>query len=50
MNIRQLSKSLQKKAEDELNEKPSRVREDIEYIKSWIAKQPHLNVRPGKFN
>lgn len=48
MNIRPLSELLQKKAEIELNEKPSRVKEDIKHIKSWIAKQPHLNVRPGE--
>lgn len=48
MDIRQLPKELQRKAEGELNEKPTRVKEDIEFVKAWIAKQPHLNVRPGE--
>lgn len=48
MDIRKLSEALQKTAEDELKEKPSRIKADIEHMKSWIAKQPHLNVRPGE--
>ncbi|GJQ86158.1 hypothetical protein Trydic_g13438 [Trypoxylus dichotomus] len=42
MSIRPLSKELQAKAIAELNEKPDRVREDIEYMKEWLKKQPHL--------
>lgn len=48
MDVRKLSDALQKKAETELNEKPERVAEDLEHIKSWIEKQHHLNVRPGE--
>ncbi|KAI4466016.1 alpha-tocopherol transfer protein-related [Holotrichia oblita] len=44
MSIRPLSKELQAKAIAELNEKPERIPEDIEYIKEWLRKQPHLNA------
>lgn len=47
MSIRSLSKELQAKAIAELNENPSRIREDIEYIKQWLKKQAHLNPRLG---
>lgn len=48
MNIRELSPELAKKAKDELFEDPKRTSQDIQAIKDWIAKQPHLNVRMGK--
>lgn len=41
MSIRPLSKELQEKAEKEINEVPSRVTEDLNHIKEWIAKQPY---------
>lgn len=44
-NIRPLSEKLQKKAIEELNEVPSRLEQDIESLKNWIDKQPHLNAR-----
>lgn len=44
MSLRPLSKELQAKAIAELNEKPERIPEDIEYIKEWLRKQPHLNA------
>lgn len=50
MSIRSLSKELQAKAIAELNENPSRIREDIEYIKQWLKKQAHLNPRLGRKN
>ncbi|KAK9730672.1 CRAL/TRIO domain [Popillia japonica] len=43
--IRPLSKELQEKAIAELNENPSSIREDIDHIKEWLRKQPHLNPR-----
>lgn len=44
-SIRPLSVELQKVAETELNEVPSRVQEDISAFREWIAKQAHLNGR-----
>lgn len=45
MNIRKLCPELAEKARRELNEDPDRVIDDINYIKAWIAKQPHLRAR-----
>lgn len=45
-----LPEYLRKKAEVELNENPSRVSEDIEHLKSWLAKQPHLRAKEGQLN
>lgn len=47
MNIRPLSKELQEKAKSELNEVPERIKDDIEYIKQWLSKQPHLKAKTG---
>ncbi|XP_053962515.1 alpha-tocopherol transfer protein-like [Anastrepha ludens] len=44
-NIRPLPEHLQKVAIEELNEKPERLAEDLQALKSWAAKEPHLNVR-----
>lgn len=41
-NIRPLSDELAKMAKSELNEVPSRIKEDIQQIRNWISKQPHL--------
>lgn len=49
MTIRPLPKSLQKKAEKEVNEDPKRVADDISAIREWLCKQPHLeSVQPCK--
>lgn len=48
MSIRELSPELAKKARDELFEDPKRIPQDLQAIKSWIVKQPHLNARMGK--
>ena len=43
-----LSPELQKQAKDELNEDPARRQQDIETIRKWLKKQPHINARMGK--
>lgn len=45
VNIREISPELQKKAQDELNEVPSRIEEDILALRTWISKQAHLRAR-----
>lgn len=45
MVLRPLNSKLQKVAEQELSEVPSRVESDIEVLRDWIVKQPHLNAR-----
>ncbi|XP_026756871.2 alpha-tocopherol transfer protein-like [Galleria mellonella] len=45
MSIRPLSPELAEKARVELNEDPRRLKEDLQHLKDWIAKQPHLRVR-----
>jgi len=44
-SIRSLSPELAKKAHDELGEVPERIDEDIETLRTWISKQPHLKAR-----
>ncbi|KAJ0181738.1 hypothetical protein K1T71_002460 [Dendrolimus kikuchii] len=44
-NIRPLSPALAAKASAELNEDPRRVPDDIQHLKDWLAKQPHLKAR-----
>ncbi|KAK4879828.1 hypothetical protein RN001_007974 [Aquatica leii] len=46
MNVRALSKLLQQKSEQELNEVSKSVKTDIEYIRRWLKQQFHLNVNP----
>ncbi|XP_059608767.1 alpha-tocopherol transfer protein-like [Phlebotomus argentipes] len=43
--IRELSPELAKLAKEELNEVPERISEDLEALKEWIRKQPHLRAR-----
>lgn len=45
LKIRPLTPELAAKAEKELNEVPSRLAEDVQALKDWIAKQPHLRAR-----
>lgn len=45
VNVREITSELQKKAETELNEVPSRIEEDILVLKTWIGKQAHLRAR-----
>uniref|UniRef100_A0A1A9W9W0 CRAL-TRIO domain-containing protein n=1 Tax=Glossina brevipalpis TaxID=37001 RepID=A0A1A9W9W0_9MUSC len=43
--VKLLGENLQKVAIEELNEVPSRVPKDIEDLRNWILKQPHLKAR-----
>lgn len=47
MSIRELPPALAEKARVELNEDPSRLQNDLQAIKDWLAKQPHINARTG---
>lgn len=47
MNIRPLSETLQKIAIEELNEDPERIGQDLQHLKDWIDKTPHLISRKG---
>lgn len=48
--IRPLSSGLAQKAKDELFEVESRIPEDIEALREWIKKQPHLKTPLGLLN
>lgn len=48
MSVRPLIPALAEKARVELNEDPQRLQDDLQNIKDWIAKQPHLNARTGE--
>ncbi|ALC40451.1 CG12926 [Drosophila busckii] len=43
--IRPLSAELALKAQQELGEVPERIEEDINMLRAWISKQPHLSAR-----
>ncbi|VVC91869.1 unnamed protein product [Leptidea sinapis] len=45
MNIRPLIPELAEIACRELNEDPKRIESDVQHIKDWISKQPHLRAR-----
>nr|ATY51904.1 CTD6 [Heliconius melpomene] len=45
MQIRPLCPELEAKARAELNEDPQRIASDVQHIKDWLAKQPHLRAR-----
>ncbi|XP_014362969.2 alpha-tocopherol transfer protein-like [Papilio machaon] len=45
MTLRPLSNELAEKARLELNEDPNRINDDLQHIKDWLAKQPHLRAR-----
>ncbi|XP_063529989.1 retinol-binding protein pinta-like [Cydia strobilella] len=45
MSVRPLPPLLAEKARKELNEDPQRLPNDLQHIKDWIAKQPHLKAR-----
>ncbi|CAH0726595.1 unnamed protein product, partial [Brenthis ino] len=45
MQIRPLCPELAEKARVELNEDSQRIASDVQHIKDWLAKQPHLRAR-----
>ena len=45
LDIRPLTPALQKKAIEELNEVPERMSADLQALREWIDKQPHLRSR-----
>jgi len=45
VNIRPLDPSLQKKANEELNENPERIQKDLATFREWIRKSPHIKAR-----
>ncbi|XP_023953658.2 alpha-tocopherol transfer protein-like [Bicyclus anynana] len=45
MTIRPLTPELAEKARVELNEDPNRIAKDVQHIKDWLAKQPHIRAR-----
>lgn len=49
MSTRELPAVLAERAKNELNEDPNRLKDDLQSIKDWIAKQPHLRARTGEF-
>lgn len=50
MTFRPLSPELEEKARKELNEDPKRIANDLQHMKDWISKQPHLRVRLGTYS
>lgn len=47
-NIRPLSPALAEQARKELNENPKTLASDLEALKQWLAKQPHIIAKTGK--
>ncbi|XP_026326255.1 alpha-tocopherol transfer protein-like [Hyposmocoma kahamanoa] len=45
MTVRPVPPILAEKAKNELNEDPNRLKNDLQSLKDWIAKQPHLRAR-----
>ncbi|CAH2238103.1 jg18486 [Pararge aegeria aegeria] len=45
MPVRPLSPELAEKARVELNEDPNRIDKDLQHIKDWLEKQPHIRAR-----
>lgn len=50
LKVRELSPELAKKAQEELNEVPERLAEDVKVLREWVAKQPHLRARTDDQN
>lgn len=47
LSVRPLSAELAEKAKIELNENPEKVFVELEELRSWLSKQPHINARIG---
>ena len=42
---------LAKLAQEQVNEDPDRIADDIQMVKEWLEKQPHLqNICKGKYS
>nr|XP_022911953.1 retinol-binding protein pinta-like [Onthophagus taurus] len=48
MSVRPLSRELQAKAIADLNEDPKRIDDDIQALREWLEKQPHLTPKMEK--
>ncbi|KAK5647124.1 hypothetical protein RI129_005588 [Pyrocoelia pectoralis] len=46
MYVRALTKEIEKKARDELNEEPGKREECLMHVREWIEKEYHLKFRP----
>jgi hypothetical protein len=49
MEIRPLPADLKAIAHQELNENPAGLEQDLQHMREWLAKQPHLTTRTGMF-
>lgn len=47
LSVRPLSAYLSEKAKQELNENPKKIYDDLEALRSWLLKQPHIIARTG---
>lgn len=47
VSVRPLTPALEEKARKELFEDPNRLPSDLQSIRDWLAKQPHLRARTG---
>ena len=45
VNLRPLDPTLQQKAIDELHEDPERIQKDLDTLREWIKKSPHIKAR-----
>ncbi|XP_069691384.1 retinol-binding protein pinta-like [Periplaneta americana] len=45
MALRKLTPELEELAKKECNEEPARLQQDLQHIRDWLAKQPHLKSR-----
>lgn len=45
-----LCKELQEKAEEELNEVPSKIQENVAHIRKWLGRHSHLKTRRGTYH
>ncbi|KAL0849061.1 hypothetical protein ABMA28_013423 [Loxostege sticticalis] len=43
--VRELTPELAQIAKEELNENPKQIKDDLQHIKEWLSKQPHLKAR-----
>jgi hypothetical protein len=46
MSIRKMRPDLEERAKKELNEDPNRREADLQALREWLKKQPHILVNP----